>query len=68
MSLRSHGCGGDDDGDGDCDGDGNDDDDDEDEDGDDNIQQLSVRQGTNSTAMMIKAGVNDDYEAVRCSS
>ena len=39
-----------------------------DEDGDDDVHQLSMRQGTNSTAMMIETGVDDDYEAVRCSN
>ena len=56
---------------GDCDGGGNGDNDeeggDEDEDGD--VRQQLMRQGgDNLTTVMIEAGIDDDYEAVRCSS
>ena len=57
--------------DGDWDGDGYDDDDkygeDEDEYGD-VWQQLMRQGGDNSTAVTIETGIDNDYEAVRCSS
>ena len=54
------------DGDGDGDGDEEEEDDDDNDDDDDDVQQLTMRQGANSTTVMIEAGVNDDSEAVRC--